>query len=166
MKGSSPFTKELIEEAIKEYLPDLEMIQKELGEIRKILEDMMDEQARDRRRITNIELLLGLDNSLRDPDDVYFEENREKYSKLFSGSIFSNPIQTNPNQNVQNLLYEELKKVPCMRNKDVLKFLGWNKNSSMRATRLMRSMANIYPDVVCDCSPERKRAMRIYRKLG
>lgn len=168
MKGSSrtTFTKELIKEAISEYMAEnLEMIKKELEDIKRRLDFMMNEQARDRKRIADIELLLGLDESLQDPENIFYEENKERYDKLFSGSLFPNIIQTNPNRNVQNLLYEELAKVPSMRNKDVLHFLGWNKSNTIKASRLMRSMAENYPDVICDNPPGRKRSLRIYRKL-
>lgn len=169
MKGPSSqtqfVTKELIKEAILEYITENpEMIEKALEELKDRLYYVQKDQARDKKRITDIELLLGLDESLRDPENIFYEENKERHNKLFSESIFSSPLQDNPNYHVQNLLYEELKRVPSMRNKDVLNFLGWDKKNTMKASRLMRSMTKTYNDVICDNPPGKKRSLRIYRK--
>lgn len=166
-------TKDLLKEALKEYFQENPEVIK--GAIKTALCDLTEgikdqfynikfEQAKDKKRLSNIELLLGLDESLQDPENDFYEENKERYHQLFLNSVFSNIVQTQETGNVQTLLYGELKKVPSMRNKDVLNFMGWNKKNAMKATRLMQQMPEFYPDVVCDNAPGRKRALRIYIK--
>lgn len=169
-------TKELLKEAITEYFQEnpealkgaiktaLKELKTETEEAIERIDTIILDQAKDRRRISNLELLLGLDESLQDPKSPFFEDNTERYKQLFLNSIFSNMVQTQETGNVHNLLYSELKKVPSMRNKDVINFMGWEKRNTMKATRIMKEMPKIYSDVICDYAPGKKRALRIYIK--
>jgi hypothetical protein len=169
---TSLINKEILKEAINEVLNENpELIQ---NAIKPVIEDLINrgierfefhsiEQAKDRTRLSDIELLLGLNGYGK--KSIYFDEAR--YEELFSESIFSNISNTNQTTisvNVHELLYSELQNVPSLRNKEVQKLLGWNKENTTKVSRLMRSMSKIYNDVVCDTVPGHSRALRIYIK--
>lgn len=164
--------KEILKEAIGEFFKENPEVIQEA--IKPVIEDIRTriinrfefhslEQAKDRTRLTDIELLLGLNGYNK--KSVYFDEAR--YEELFLESIFSNLSNTNQTSNsvnVHELLYSELQNVLSLRNKDVQKLLGWNKENTTKVSRLMRSMEKMYKDVVCDTVPGHSRALRIYIK--
>lgn len=154
-------------EELQEIKEELRGIKKELQEIKERLDFTQMGQALDRKRIFNIELLLRLDDSLSDHENAFYEEYKKTYENLFSKSIFPEIVHSIPShdKNIPELVYEELKRVPSMKNKDILDFLGWEKSCTMKATRLMSSMPKFYADVICENVPNRKRAKRIYIKF-
>jgi hypothetical protein len=170
-----PLSKEVIKEAFDELIqekPELlksiyEELYLEISQISERLDCVHTEQARDRARIVDIELLLDLDETLKNPDteDDYFLYKKERLERLKEKSSIFQTSQPNQNQNVHDMLYEELKHVPSMRNKEILNFFGWDESYTIKATRLMRSMEKTYSDVVYETVPGSKRAKRIYIKI-
>lgn len=155
---------EIIINAISDYFKaNPEILHTELKALAERIELTQLGQAADRKRIRTLEILLGL----VEKEEVYnFEENPERLNEIFSKSVLSNLNKVQPVKDCQKMLYEELEKRGSMHNKDILSFFGWNKRYTSRATRLMRSMPEIYKDVECNNVPGHKRALRIYRIIN
>lgn len=152
----------LIMKAFSEYLKqNPEVMQEELQRMSESLEYTQIEQAKDRRRIRNLEILLGLIEKKEIED---FEENQEELKEIFSRSVLAKIKPVKTETEMLKLLYDELEKVPSMRNKDVLNFLKLRKTNTSKATRLMRLMPEMYKDVTCEQVPGSNRILRIYRK--
>jgi hypothetical protein len=153
---------DLLIKAISTFLKENpELINTELKTLSENLEYAILEQTKDRRRIRNIECILGLVEKQEIED---FEENPEELQEIFSRSILSKIKSRVSDKESIQLIYDELGKVPSMRNRDVLLFLKMKKTNTAKATRLMRLIAETYKDVVCEPVPGSKRILRIYRK--
>ncbi len=166
-------SKELIKEALKELFLEEPLLLQDtlkgiLSEFSERLEYTQMMQIEDRNRIADIELVLGLDEDLQ--DHVYRQENPESYQEtiqkqedLRKKCSFQALTQTQDSK-PEDVLYEELKRTPSMKNKDIMNFFSWDKKNTMMATRLMRKMPEIFPDVVYESVPGKKRVMRIRLK--
>lgn len=122
------------------------------------------EQIKDRARIADLELLLGLDEEIQDPKDPYYPEKKERLDELRQKASFIQDIQGNPEQSLESRLYEELKRNLSMKNRDIMNLFGWDKKNTMKATRLMQKMTETFSDVVYEPVPGKKRVMRIHLK--
>lgn len=83
-----------------------------LSEISELIDHTQMELIKDRTRIADMELLPGLDEEIQDPEDPYYPERKERLGELRQKASFIQDIQGNPEQSLENRLYEELKRNP------------------------------------------------------
>jgi hypothetical protein len=168
--GASIMSRELVKEVLKElFLEEPELLQEALqgmlDELQATLEYTNRDLAIERARISDLELLLGLDDTVHDKEDPYFDEKTERLKELRQIALFCPEVQTNSNGNETERLYEELGRSKSMKNRDILNFFGWSKKNTIKATRLMRKLATEYDDVVCEPVPGKQKSLRVYRKI-
>lgn len=150
-------------EALKDILleePQLlkDLLQDVFSELSSSIELTQINQAMDKKRITDLELLMGLRGEK--PGDLD-EDEIQRISELRKKSTLVKNIQIEPQESDEEKLYKELKHTPSMKNKDVINFLGFDKKDSMKANRLMKKVA-IRDDVVYEPISGKKRGFRIH----
>jgi|GEM_PF-5859436 len=149
VKGVS---KDLVKEVLRELLieePGLfeAILQKMKSELQESIAYTNMDLAIERKRIADIELLLGLDNAVKDPNDPYYSEKRKRLDELQKKSGFLLDCKT-PNENAEDRLYKELQLRGFMKTRDVMNYLGLKHNQQAR--RVMKKISDTHKDVVLD----------------
>ncbi|MCQ1534833.1 hypothetical protein FTO70_03830 [Methanosarcina sp. KYL-1] len=163
--GSREVLKDILRELIREE-PEilLEALQVTFREISERIDFTQNESIKDRARIADLELLLGLEEEIKDPEDPYYLEQKERREELRQQASLIQDIQGNPEKSLEERLYDELQRSLSLKNRDIMNLFGWDKSNTMKATRLMQRMPEKYPDVVYEKVPGKNRVMRIHIK--
>lgn len=150
--------KDLVKEVLKELLieePELfkDILQKMKSDLEETITYTNRDLAIERTRIADIELLLGLDDAVKDPNDPYYFEKRKRLDELQKKSVFLTDLKI-PSENAEDRLYKELQRREFMKTKDAMNYLGLKHHQQAR--RVMKKVSDAHKDVVLDSNEQGK----------